>query len=312
MAVGASDQNHIRAAVPDGIVFLAPVPRRFIRIRTWPHSATRPTAVTVAAIWLHFDEAIHTLVDDPSRLLIKTLAEVALEFSSVFTGVMPGEGFSRVHALVQLYPARLNELDQVFVKIQIIDIVGRVLLYAFLHTDATAVRSAATVRHDHPLDAVFPDEIYLPLCKDFDVFIVTSEKTPIHRLPVLRRNRPVFLRSVEDFPPPFHVIIVCENFLGVRKKEDVGPPLVDGHVKPGTTLLRQLLPHIVHEKQVIIFGNRHVVPGFETVLGAFVENAAHFISGAQGLHMQHNIWNIDTHGTCVSTTATSRTNPGKW
>src|SRR5208283_1133765 len=105
MAVGASDHNHVSAAVPDGIIFLASVPRRFIRIRTWPHSATRPTAVTVAAIWLHFDEAIHTLVDDPSRLLIKTLAEVALEFSSVFTGVMPGEGFSRVQTLVQLYPA---------------------------------------------------------------------------------------------------------------------------------------------------------------------------------------------------------------
>src|SRR5208337_5369185 len=113
MAIGASDHNHVSAAVPDGIIFLASVPRGFIRIRTWPHSATRPTAVTVAASWLHFDETIHTLVYDPSRLFIKTLAEVALEFSSVFTGVMPGEDFSSIHALVQFYPARLNKFDQV-------------------------------------------------------------------------------------------------------------------------------------------------------------------------------------------------------
>ena len=50
----------------------------------------------------NFHELVHALLHNPSGLIEIALAEVALQFPAVFTGVVPGKDFPGVAALVQL------------------------------------------------------------------------------------------------------------------------------------------------------------------------------------------------------------------
>ena len=48
-------------------------------------SAAGPTTVPVGSIGLHIDKFTPTLLNDPTRLFIITLAEMPLQFPAVFT-----------------------------------------------------------------------------------------------------------------------------------------------------------------------------------------------------------------------------------
>jgi len=74
----------------------------FLLIGSRPHAAAGSAAMPVAAVGLHFDEIVNTLLNNPARLFIIGFAKVPLQFPAVLTGVMPGKDLARIDRLIQL------------------------------------------------------------------------------------------------------------------------------------------------------------------------------------------------------------------
>ena len=240
MAVGASDNHDVGPAVFDRVVFLAPVPGGFIGVGTGPHAATGPAAMGVGPVGQDVHEVVDALLDDPAGFFVEALAEMAFELSSVFAGVVPGKDFARVDTFVEPDLAVPDELDQVVVEVDEFDPVVGIVLDALFHPHAAAVGSPAAVGHDHPFDVEVFERIDFALRKGPYVFIVAGEKPPVDRFPVLGRDGPVRPGGVEDLPPPFHVLVVGEDLLGIREEQNVGAFLVHGNVEAGEAFLNQV------------------------------------------------------------------------
>ena len=193
------DHQHAGAGRPDLVHFSAAVKYSFLVV-----PGDQRTTAAAAADLVHFrrvkvDPVVHTLAEDPARLLKISMPKTLLGPSSIIARIVIG-GRSFEPCLIQFDASRF---DVAYEKIEDRDKFEFFKCFGVIFFETRPGRQIRMPslgphqRLDLQLLHLFDDAA----AHDFHGRVITGKIGPVGSLPVFRRHRPVFLGHMKDPPP---------------------------------------------------------------------------------------------------------------
>jgi len=298
VGTGGLDLFHLTPAVVDAFLIVA------------RHQGATPTATAelIHACRVEIDPIFHALVQDPAGFSKITVPEYFLGAAAVVAGIMIG-GHTVKLGFIQLDTAFF---DVAYQKIEYGD---KIILFKCFGEMFFKPGPGCQIRVTSfgPQQSI--DFETLHVFQDaarhyFHGIIVAGKITPAGTFPVLGGYSPILPGNMKYLPPMFEVVGMGVDQFIVNGCQDGGALLIDGGFKIlESRFFGNFFGYIFNDEFKVVLGQAQIIPGFQGCLKAFMQDAGHTVSFAQGSEFAHDRWNVDLHGANILTFAAHGADP---
>jgi len=276
VAAVARQYEHFGTGGSNLVHFATTVKNAFIVISGGQGTAAATAADLVKLLGVQIHPIFQALIQNPSGLLKKTVAETFLRPASVIAGIMVS-GFDFEAPAIQPNAPAFDIINQQIEDgdcPEFFQSLGK----PFLQTIPGCQIGVPSFGPEQGINFQTAHVLHNPAGHGLYGVVIAREIAPAGAFPIVRRHGPILTGRVKNFPPVLKILRMRIDQLVVNRGEHTGPLLVDGHLESlESRFLGDLLSHIFQNEDEVFLGQGQIIAGLERRCQPLVQNSRNFI-----------------------------------